>query len=145
MIGRPSLYTTEIADEICERLAEGESLNAICRDDHMPTRQAVHEWIADNRAGFGDKYARAKEVQLERFAEEIIDIADAVAGETESAAVQAAKLRVDSRKWVAARLMPKKYGDTVRHAHGGDDTAPPIQVDATLTPAEAYRRMKDGN
>lgn len=59
MTGRPSIYSDELAAEICERLANDESLNTICRDDHMPTRQAVHEWIADDRDGFRDKYARA--------------------------------------------------------------------------------------
>src|ERR671921_110000 len=76
MTGRPSLYTDELAAEICERLASGESLNAICRDEHMPTRQAVHEWIADNRAGFGDKYARVREIQADHYADKIAEIAD---------------------------------------------------------------------
>ena len=75
-MGRPSIFSDEFAAEICDRLAGGESLNAICSDDHMPTRQAVHEWIADNRAGFGDKYARAREVQADHFADEIIAIVD---------------------------------------------------------------------
>jgi hypothetical protein len=59
MTGRPSLYTDELADAICELLAAGESLNAICRDERMPSRKVVHEWVADDRNGFRDKYARA--------------------------------------------------------------------------------------
>jgi hypothetical protein len=123
MTGRPSIYSDELAAEICERLASGESLNAICRDESMPTRQAVHEWIADNRAGFGDKYARARAMQVEHYADEIIDIADAVAGETESAVVQAAKLAIDTRKWIAAKRLPKKYGDKVQVGSDPDNPA----------------------
>jgi hypothetical protein len=58
-MGRPGIYSDELAAEICERLASGESLAAICRDERMPSRKVVHEWIADDRDGFRDKYARA--------------------------------------------------------------------------------------
>ncbi len=104
-MGRPSIYSDELAAEICERLAAGESLNVICRDAHMPTRQAVHEWIADNRAGFGDKYARARAAQADHYADEIIEIVDT---ETDPAR---ARVRMDGRKWVASKLAPRKYGD----------------------------------
>ena len=122
MTGRPSLYTTEITDAICDRLAAGESLNTICRDARMPSRKVVHEWVADDRNGFRDKYARAREAQIEQYADEIVDLADAVAGATESAVVQAAKLRIDTRKWVASKLLPTKYGDRVDLKYGGDVT-----------------------
>ena len=106
-MGRPSLYSDALAAEICERLATGESLNAICKDPHMPTRQAVHEWIAANRAGFGDKYARARAVQADHYADEIIEIVD-----TETDPVRArVRMDMDGRKWVASKLAPKKYGD----------------------------------
>ncbi len=104
-MGRPSIYSDELAAEICERLAAGESLNVICRDAHMPTRQAVHEWIADNRAGFGDKYARARAAQADHYADEIVEIVDT---ETDPAR---ARVRMDGRKWVASKLAPRKYGD----------------------------------
>ena len=120
MTGRPSIFSDEIAAEICERLAAGESLNAICRDEHMSSRQAVHEWIADNRAGFGDKYARAREMQVEHYVDEMIDIADAVAGSTDSAEVQAARLAIDTRKWAAAKRLPRKYGDRVDMNHAAN-------------------------
>ena len=118
-MGRPSAYSTELAAEICDRLAGGESLNAICRDDHMPTRQAVHEWIADNRAGFGDKYTRAREVQADHFADEVIAIVD-----TEPDANRA-RVRMDGRKWVSSKLAPKKYGDKVQV---GGDAGNPLKV-----------------
>lgn len=118
-MSRPSLYSDALAAELCERLASGESLNAICKDPHMPTRQAVHEWIADNRAGFGDKYARAREVQADHFADEIISIVD-----TEPDANRA-RVRMDGRKWVSSKLAPKKYGDKVQV---GGDVNNPLKV-----------------
>jgi hypothetical protein len=59
-MGRPSIYSDALAAEICERLASGESLRAICCEEHMPSRKVVHEWVADNHNGFRDQYARAR-------------------------------------------------------------------------------------
>jgi hypothetical protein len=123
-MGRPSICTNELAAQICDRLAAGESLNAICRDEHMPSRKVVHEWVADDRDGFRDKYARAREAQAEYWASEIIEIADSVRTGATSEEVQAARLAVDSRKWVASRLLPRKYGDRVTNIHGSDPENP---------------------
>jgi hypothetical protein len=141
-MGRPSLYSDELAAEICERLAAGESLNAICRDKRMPSRKVVHEWIADDRNGFRYKYARAREMQVEHYADEIIDIADAVAGETESAVVQAAKLAIDTRKWIAAKRLPKKYGDKVQVGSDPDNPAKTVdRVESVfVSPGERAQR-----
>lgn len=116
-LGRPSDYTQEIADEICTRLANGESLRAICaadRDDFMPAMGTVFRWLADpERASFREQYAMAREVQAETMADEIVSIADGNGmGVEEKVALSARdRLRVDSRKWVASKLLPKKYGD----------------------------------
>jgi hypothetical protein len=130
MTGRPSLCTEAIASELCERLCNGQSLNAICRDEHMPTRKVVHEWVADDRNGFRDKYARARDLQIDFWVDQIIDIADA-AGDCENhALVQAARLRVDARKWIASKLAPKKYGDrTELVGAGGKDFIPEHATD----------------
>lgn len=125
--GRPSSFTTEIADRICEKLADGESLRTICAEEGMPSKGTVCRWLATNTE-FRDQYARAREAQAEFYADEITDIADdgtndwiekrsrdgvpigyVVNGE----AVQRSKLRVDARKWVASKLLPKVYGDRV--------------------------------
>ena len=123
-MGRPSIYSDALAAAICERLGQGESLNAICRDEHMPSRKVVHEWVTDDRDGFRDKYVRAREAQAEYWASEIIEISDSVRKGATSEEVQAARLAVDSRKWVASKLLPKKYGDRVVNTHGGDPENP---------------------
>jgi len=109
--GRPSLYTEPLATRICRRLAEGESLRAICADKAMPAISTVMGWLFDgNHDGFSEQYARAREAQAELRADEITDIADGVEHGA-SEAVQAARLRIDARKWIAAKLLPKRYGD----------------------------------
>jgi hypothetical protein len=129
--GRPSRYSDEIADTIINGLASGLSLRKICRADEMPDRETVFRWI-ETRPDFAAKYARAREFQAEANAEEIIDIAD---DEDDPAK---ARVRIDARKWVASKLLPKKYGDKATVQHEGGDK--PIETVA-LTPMEAARRV----
>ncbi len=130
MTGRPSDYTDEIANEICERIAKGESLRKSCgsdRDDFMPGRRTVLEWLEVNE-GFRAKYARAREAQADHLADEMLEIADApnattnpVTGETELRDPQRDRLRVMTRQWIASKLAPKRYGDKVTQEHVGPD------------------------
>lgn len=106
--GRPTDYTKDTADKICEKISGGLSLRAICAEAGMPARGTVYRWLIEN-ADFQDQYARARDKQADYFAEEIIEIADSV--EAESAAVSKAKLQIDARKWAASKIAPKKYGD----------------------------------
>lgn len=133
--GRPTDYTQETADIICERLADGESLRTICDDEGMPARSTVFRWLSLHKE-FSDQYARAKEVQAEVLADELISIADdgrndwmerkdadgANVGWRENGeALRRSALRIDTRKWVAAKLLPKKYGEKVRQEITGED------------------------
>ncbi len=135
--GRPSSYSQPLADEICNRLAGGESLRSICRDDHMPAQQTVYVWLNKDKV-FQDQYARAREEQADTHADEIIAIADespevnpirdkdgnVVDIKIDSGYVAYQKQRIEARKWTAAKLRPKKYGDRVTHA--GDDESPVV-------------------
>lgn len=133
MTGRPSDFTQEIAEEICSRIAKGESLRSICAGDdqtaegYMPHRSTVMRWLGENET-FRDQYARAREAQADHFVEEIIEIADqpnirtTADGETVASDPQRDRLRVDARKWVASKLAPKKYGEKL--ALAGDDENP---------------------
>jgi hypothetical protein len=120
-MGRPSDYTQATADEICERLSEGESLRAICLDDNMPHKATVFRWLAANEE-FRDQYARARESQADVLVDEMIYIADGKHGGED---VQRDRLSVDARKWAASKLKPKTYGDKVKHV-GGDEGDNPI-------------------
>ncbi len=75
MTGRPSTYSQEIADEVCRRLAGGESLRAICRDEGIPDESTVRLWALDDRDGFAAQYARAREVQFSH-SRRLLEIAD---------------------------------------------------------------------
>ena len=74
-IGRPSSYTDEVADAICERIADGQSLRSICEIEGMPNKATVFRWLTVNEA-FRDQYARARETQADTIFDEILDIAD---------------------------------------------------------------------
>ena len=119
--GRPSLYTPEIADAICERLANGESLRSICRDENMPDERTVRDWVISDHNGFSPHYTRARDIALDRMADDVIDIADTADDP------QKARLRFDARRWYLSKLAPKRYGDKLLHT-GGDGEGPVMVV-----------------
>lgn len=129
-MSRPTNYTPELDSKICERIAAGESLSQICRDDDMPHRDTVYEWKGKNQA-FSDRYARAVEDRAENLASEIVEISDESAVDPTSESVAAARLKVDARKWIASKLFPRKYGDKVQTEHSGPD-GKPISVSITF-------------
>jgi hypothetical protein len=125
--GRPSIYSPELATEICTRIASGKSLRTVCSAEDMPATATVFRWLLDEKLkNFKDQYARACEERSEAFIEEILDIADDGSndfieddyqkGKTpgyqlNQENIQRSRLRVDTRKWYASKLKPKKYGD----------------------------------
>lgn len=114
--GRPTAYTEEKALYICQQIAQGRSLVSICNDEGMPCLATVYNWIKENR-DFLDRYAIARQDQADHLADEMIDIADFCDDSHEG--IAKARLRIDARKWVAAKLKPKKYGERVEHDHTG--------------------------
>ena len=121
MAGRPSTFTEELADSICNQIAQGDSLNQISKREGMPDAATVHRWMNKN-PDFAANIARAREAQAEFYAESIIEIADEleidatykgedVKLDVSAAAVARNRLRIDARKWHASKLAPKKYGD----------------------------------
>ena len=103
--GRPSVYNQAVADEICRRMALGESLHSICRDDGFPPHSTVREWAVDDREGFSAQYARARELQAHAIAEAAMDEA------LSATDPMLARLAFDARKWFAGKVLPKHYGD----------------------------------
>jgi hypothetical protein len=117
-VNEPFEFDQAIADEICDRLAKGESLRTICsseRDDFMPGRTTVFRWLQEN-ADFANQYAGAREAQADAKFDQAWEIASAATADS----VQVARLQVDTVKWQAAKLAPKKYGEKVSHEHGGE-------------------------
>ena len=124
-MARPSKFTQTLADNICEQIANGESLRAICADAKMPGKKAVLAWLGKHES-FRTQYAHAREAQADHFADEILVIADDGSNDTSSTEdgrevvnhdhIQRSRLRVDTRKWLMSKLAPKKYGDKLEMA-----------------------------
>ena len=125
MAGRPSSFNEKIADDICERLANGESLRRICLTPDYPRQATVFRWLA-TQTEFREQYRVAREAQADTLADEIIDIADGkrAAYEGNEADVQRDKLSVHARQWVAAKLKPKVYGDKTLIGSDPDNPLP---------------------
>lgn len=119
-LGRPSIKTDELINEICERIAEGRSVASVAQDDDMPDHKTIWRWMNSDEA-FCQKYARAIQARAMTHADRISDISSAVlAGKIPP---DAARVALDGMKWTAARLLPKVYGDkqtieaSVTHTH----------------------------
>jgi len=123
-MARPTIYSAKLATSILTRMISGESVRSICSDDSMPDKSTVFQWVADDKEGFSDRYAKAFQARMVIHADELLDIADdgtndymlrenpdgdaayAVNGE----AVARSRLRVDTRKWLLSKLTTR-YSD----------------------------------
>jgi hypothetical protein len=150
------------ADAVLEGIAEGGSLREVCGKPGLPSVTTFMRWLADERnETLRERYARARELQAEYMAEDILTIADEECttvradkhgtqddgdGKTEvvfdSTAVQRNRLRVDARKWLLSKLAPKKYGDKVTQEHTGPNGGP-AQFSLTVGYMHAQRREDD--
>ena len=140
-MGRPSIYTDELANDICTRLGLGESLRKICLDEDMPSLRSVMGWLT-TKPDFLQQYTRAREIQAETQFDQLIDIVDQppelsyvtdkngelVEVKFDSSYVAWMKLRVDTRKWTAARMAPKRYGEHKQAEEKSDPTVIDVGV-----------------
>jgi hypothetical protein len=140
-IGRPTDYTPEIARKISDRMIDGNTLRAVCHQDDMPDEGTVYRWIS-RHPEFREIYAHARELQAMRWAEEVLTIADNTTLDP-----QDRRIRVDTRKWLLSKVLPRIYGDKL--TVGGDPKAPirhAVALDLTaLSDAEldALERFTD--
>jgi hypothetical protein len=144
--GRTDGFTAEIADRFCELVATSkQSLRTICAQEGMPSVATILRWLRV-RAEFREQYQIAKQEQAELMVEEILEIADDGSNDTRTDdkgketvctdVLQRSKLRVDARKWLAAKLFPKKYGDRAEPAA----QRAKAEAHAAVTLTEAKRR-----
>lgn len=148
-IGRPSDFTQELADKICDLLSDGISLRRVCSMESMPSKVTVLRWIRINEE-FRNQYTRAKEESADAHGDDILDIADDGTNDWTEALdsdgkptgrmvanhdhINRSRLRVDARKWIASKLKPKKYGDKLeaKVEHSGGVTLTVGQSDPDL-------------
>lgn len=136
---RRSVYSDELARKICALLADGQSLLQICKASDMPNRATVFDWLMDPRyAEFKKMYEFARDVQADSLFDDLLTIADdgqndymesvdtngGVSYRLNGENINRSRLRIDTRKWAASKLKPKKYGDKVAVVGGGDDDEP---------------------
>ena len=113
-------YAAEVREAVIERIKEGKSLRMIAEIDGMPSPPTVMDWVRQDK-DFSEQYVRAKEVQAHLMAEEILSISDDGSNDTytdergvertDVDVIARSKLRVDSRKWLLSKMLPKVYGD----------------------------------
>jgi hypothetical protein len=137
--GRPSTYTEEMGNLICDKLTEGMSVRKLCKMDGFPNPSTIYVWI-DRFPEFAERYARARETATEDMLEDILEIADDPTIDT-----QEKRVRIDTRKWAMGKLKPKKYGEKTTHEVGNKE-GETLKVDngidtvaLTLRLAEALR------
>lgn len=129
-----SKYSQALAHKICERIMEGETLNKITQDPRMPTKRTVLRWLNDPQLeGFRELYYNARRVFAELVIDEVIELADDSSKDwietynkhgqpngwkPDHECVQRARLRIDTRKWLAAKMIPRVYGEKLEVEHG---------------------------
>ena len=137
---RPVEFTEEIAEEVCWRLAHGESLVSICSSEHLPHCATIYRWLI-RFPTFCEMYARAREDQADTNADEILAIADEMPPEytdekgrtsLDQTYLAWQKQRIEARKWTSAKLKPRKYGDRVA-VEGVEDGAAIKTEDASAS------------
>lgn len=150
--GRPTKYTKQIADEICERISLGETLVDICKSPHIPNQVTVIRWTYA-RPEFCKAYARARLQQQHSWADQILAIADDESrdyyfdakGErhSDNTSVNRDRLRSDNRKWLMARLAANVYGDKVTNEHTGANGGPIQYSQLVDKPTETVEQWQE--
>ena len=137
---RPQTYSAALAARVCSRIADGESLRALCRRPGMPTLATIHQWLSRHEA-FRRMHQAACEARADVLVEEMLAIADDSSGDVRRAKpgaaptldrenLQRAKLRIEVRRWRAARLAPHRYGDRTGAGASADAAAATSHEDA---------------
>lgn len=147
-MANPVLYSRELFAVICDRIAEGEYLNNICKTHGMPAARTVRGWILDDHDGCSAVYARARKLQYENMENEIFEIAntpvEGVKTEVSSLGTKTSradmlehrKLQIETRRWLLAKLHPEKYGER-KHV----DVADVTDAEVTKRLVEARKRV----
>jgi len=132
--GRPSYrYDAKQAFKFLEEMAKGErSMREICTDKGMPSRSLIFHWVRENPE-FAALYHEARDIQLHGYVDDTVYISD-----TETDAAKA-RVRIDTRRWVASKLLPKYYGDKIEHEHVAQITTTHVPMLESLSPADRQR------
>jgi transposase len=149
--GRPSIRTEDIVTSICLRLAQGEPLAQICREDGMPCLVTVWNWQKADPS-VSERIARAREAGFDQIAQDALDIADDGSRDYKPSEdgrelpdhdhIQRSKLRVETRLKLLAKWDPKRYGERIAQELTGKDGGP-IQTEGVTSPEERQKRIAE--
>jgi hypothetical protein len=150
-MGRPQVYNDMIGAYICREITKGRTITSICKDKDVPSLPTVFSWLNKLHPSFKEdffkSYVMAREIQAEVLADEIKDIADDGKNDTYEIVnskgqkevrtdydhIKRSALRVESRKWLAAHLLPRKFSDRVElTGAGGKDLIPAMPTQVTF-------------
>lgn len=125
--GRPSKFTQALADKLCAELAQGKSMRTVTKSTTMPHMATIFRWLRIHD-DFCEQYTRAKEESADALTDEMLDIADNATNDymeelgkdgqskgyqLNGDHVRRSTLRIETRKWLASKLKPKRYGNNV--------------------------------
>ena len=145
--GAPTIKTPELLEAICAGISLGKSARAMCVEAGISQR-VLWNWLASDTE-LMKQYLRAKELCVDAYAEEIIEISDDGSRDTytdekgkeviDREVIARSQLRIDARKWYASRLAPKKYGDKLSAMQDGGDMGKPVvhRVEVTFITVSA--------
>ena len=157
--GRPSKFSQEIADLVCERMAKGETLRSVCReiqkeDPGFPDCTTIRSWALNDINGFYQQYAQAREMGLDAMAEDLLDYAATPSENAETIirpsgvqitrkdAIDRSRLVVDTKKWYLSKIAPKKWGEQMRMYVERDKKAKEMTEEELLAALEKVRSKK---
>jgi len=141
---RPTKYTEELAEEICRRIAAGESVCNICKDAHMPDESAIRQWAYKNFHGFTRRFDDATAMRADALFDQLIAIADDTSGDIDYASVYQRKLKIDTRKWMLSKMRPQRYGERIQHERTTNQTLT-VRVVKELRTIKQQRLADDRN
>lgn len=141
-------YSKAMAEKILTRMMLGESLNRICKDPDMPSRWGVYKWLA-KYDDFAVKFERAEFIRAMGYVDELVEISDNGSNDWmetndennpgwryNGEHVARSRLRVDTRKWIASKMLPK-FSDKYDNSKEEDSTAQPVTVEIIVNDASA--------
>lgn len=144
-MARPTKYNKEIADKICDAIStSSKGLSSITKKLGVDN-STVYRWMDDNEE-FRNKYTRAREDQADYLADQMLAIADKSEGDDKAFVginrIHRDKLRLETRKWIASKLKPKKYGDKMDLTTDGEKITN-VKVEVITSPSPLANSEKD--
>jgi hypothetical protein len=109
--GRPPTLTDAQVDELLHRITDGDSLLSIINSgQEWPSYSTIFRRI-ETDSEFRERYDRARAIQAERWADELVTLSDSLPKGASSEHIVGVKLQIDTRKWIISKRLPKVYGD----------------------------------